>query len=461
MSIFDHSIFRAYDIRGTYPNQMNEKVAYAAAQAFVHVMEAKTIVIGQDVRSSGPSIQEAAIQGALDAGCNVIELGVISTEMLYFAAGTLDCDGGLSITASHNPAQWNGIKFIGKGAVALTKEEKLGEIYEFIQADHKIAEFDKGTLTHQDLLPAYKAWLQQFTPKDLAPLKIVANVNFGANGKYVDAVLTDLPITVTRLNWQEDGSFPKGTPDPLLPSNRKEIMECVVKEGANFGVAWDADADRCFFYDEQGRFFHGAYITALLIKHFLNLEPGKPVVCERRLTWANMAAAKEGSSEVVWSRTGHGYIKHAMREHNAIFGGESSGHYYFRDAFFCDSGLVTFLVILDMFAKEIAAGRTVGAMLDYYLEHFPISQEELNYITPDAAKIIQAASEKYANAPQTTEDGLTVEYPTWRFSLRMSSNEPVLRLNYEARSQAELDQRAAELTSFVTSFGATLRNDHE
>lgn len=458
---FETSLFRAYDMRGVYPDHMNEAVAYAAGHAFVTVMNARTVVIGRDVRSSGVSLQTAAIQGALDAGADVIDIGVISTEMLYFAAATLECDGGLSLTASHNPSQWNGIKFIGAQAVPLTKEGKLGQIYDAIQAGNQAKAEQIGSVRAEHILPAYTSFLkEQFAPKDLPQLTVVANVNFGANGKAVDAALATLPIELVRMNWEEDGSFPKGTPDPLLPSNRKEIMQRVVSEHAHFGAAWDADADRCFFYDEKGRFFHGAYITALLITALGKQEPGASVVCERRLTWANMAAAKETGSQISWSRTGHGYIKENMRKHNAVFGGESSGHYYFRDFFFCDSGLVTFLVILGLFAEEIAAGRTVSQLLDSYLERFPISQEEMNYITEDAAKIIAAAGEQYADAEQNHEDGLTVEYPTWRFSLRMSSNEPVLRLNFEARTQEELAQRQTELTHFIEGFGATLRDDH-
>jgi phosphomannomutase len=458
--IFDQSLFRAYDMRGTYPNHMNENVAYAAGQAFVHVMGAKNVVVGRDVRASGLSLLEALIRGITDAGANAIDVGVISTEMLYFAAATLECDGGMSITASHNPSQWNGIKFIGPKAVALTKEDKLGEIYNHINAGRKISEFNKGTVSHHNLLPEYTTFLKKFAPSNTPAMKVVANVNFGANGKVVDAVLQDLPLDVVRLNWQEDGTFPKGTPDPLLPSNYKEITGLIVSEKAAYGVAWDADADRCFFYDEKGRFFHGYYITAMLIEHFLKAG-GSKVVCERRLTWANMDAATNNGGEVIWSRTGHGYIKHAMRTHDAIFGGETSGHYYFKDAFFCDNGMVTFLVISDIFAKHIMAGGTVSSLLDHYMEHYPISLEERNYITEDAAKIIQAAADKYSDAEQTHEDGLTVEYPQWRFSLRMSSNEPVLRLNFEARNREELEKRQTELTSFIESFGATLRNDHD
>jgi phosphomannomutase len=460
MSTFDQSIFRAYDMRGVYPSQMNEEVAYAAGQAFVQVMQAKTVVVGRDVRASGASLQESLIRGITEAGADVIEIGVISTEMLYFAAATLECDGGMSITASHNPSEWNGIKFIGKNALPLTKDGPLGEIYNAINAGCFSVAEQPGSVSHQDLTEPYIAFLQRFIPQELPATKVVTNVNFGANGKYVDALVATLPIEVVRLNWEEDGTFPKGTPDPLLPKNRVEIMERIKTEGAHFGVAWDADADRCFFYDEQGRFFHGYYITALLISHFLRRETGGSVVCERRLTWANADAAAETGGTVVYSRTGHGYIKHAMRQNNAIFGGETSGHYYFRDYFFCDSGLVTFAVVLDIFTQEIKAGRPVSTLLDRFLRDYPISLEELNYITPRAAEIIEAAGEKYSDASQNKEDGLTIEYERWRFNLRMSSNEPVLRLNMEARSQEELNQRFTEVTNFIESFGAELRNDH-
>lgn len=460
MSTFDPSIFRAYDMRGTYPDQMNEEVAYAAGQAFVKAMNAKSVVVGRDVRATGVNLQQTLIKGVTDAGANVVEIGVISTEMLYYAAATLDCDGGMSITASHNPAQWNGIKFIGKNALPLTKDGPLGSIYELIQLNEKVVAPVSGTVQSQDLKQAYIAFLQEkFGPADLPVLKVVANTNFGANGKLVGRVVEGLPIELVRLNWNEDGTFPKGTPDPLLPKNRKEICELVVTEKAHFGVAWDADADRAFFYDEKGRFFHGYYVTAMLIEHLLKKEPSAAIVGERRLTWANLDAAKGGGGTLYFSRTGHGYIKAAMREHNAVFGGEVSGHYYYRDYFFCDSGLVTFLLVTAIFAEEIKAGRPVSELLDAYLTKYPISIQEMNYTTERAKEIIDSAAARYADADQNHEDGLSVEYLTWRCNIRMSSNEPVLRMNIEARSQEELDQRKKEIMDFIESFGAVLRDD--
>ena len=459
MSIFEPSIFRAYDIRGTYPNQLSEDVAYAIGQAFVKVMNAKTVVVGRDVRPSGESLQKALMKGITDTGANVIEIGVISTEMLYFAAATLECDGGVSITASHNPPQWNGIKFIGKGAEPITREGKLGEIYAQAQADQRWSEMNKGTIEHRDLLPDYIEYLQKFVPENMYEAKIVANPNFGADGKIVDKLVENLPLEVVRLNWNEDGSFPKGTPDPLLPMQRKEVSEVTIKEGADFAVCWDADADRCFFFDEKGRFFHGYYVTALMIKHFLELEPGVPVISERRLQWANRAAATEGGSHLTLSRTGHGYIKKAMRDNQAIFAGEMSGHYYYRDFFFCDNGLVTFLTALGVFSKELSKGRKVSDILDYYQENYPINPAEMNFITPKAKEIIAHFTERYADAEQDAGDGISIEYPEWRFNLRMSDNEPVLRLNMEAKTQTELTTRLDEVVGQITSFGATLRND--
>lgn len=461
MSQFDPSIFRAYDMRGTYPNQMNAEVAYTVGQAFVKVMGAKNVVVGRDVRVTGPELQKAMLEGIMDAGANAIDIGIISTEMLYFAATYLDCDGGMSITASHNPADWNGIKFIGPDAKALTKDAELGQIYEAAKTQAAISASVKGTLSQTDLLEPYTEFLNKFLPAKLPKIKIVANTNFGANGKIVDKVTKHLPaLEIVRLNWQEDGHFPKGTPDPLLPKNREEISQLVVKEEADFGVAWDADADRIFFYDDKGRFFHGCYITALLISHFLSSEPGQAIVIERRLTWANLDAIQKGHGKTVLSRTGHGFIKAVMRENQAIFGGESSGHFYYRDFNYCDNGMISFLAVLQAFAKLIEQGQKVSDLLDEYLEKFPITLEELNYITPDAANVIASATQKFADAEINEVDGLSAEYPDWRFNLRSSSNEPVLRLNVEARSTNLLKQKIEEMKGFVESFGATLRDDH-
>lgn len=453
--MFEPSIFRAYDMRGIYPSQMNEQVAYAAGQAFVHIMGAKTVAVGRDVRTTGVSMMQSLITGIIDAGASVIDVGVISTEMLYFAAATLDCDGGITVTASHNPSQWNGLKFIGKGAEPLTGDGKLGEIYKFMQEGHKLLEFTKGSVHQMDLLPSYTHYLERFTPDLLPHMKLVANVNFGANGKVVDAATKNLPLEIVRLNWEENGTFPKGTPNPMLASNRQELSEAVVANHAQFGVAWDADADRCFFFDEQGRFFSPYYINALLISEFAQ-DHGQSYIGERRLIWANQAAAANGT--YIFSRTGHGYIKKAMRDHNAVFGGESSGHYYFRDFYFCDSGMVTFLKVIGVFAREITAGRTVGQLLDTYMAQFPTTGE-INYTTSQAQDIIDAAASKYADTDQNHEDGLTVDYSTWRFNLRSSSNEPIMRLNIEAKSQEELKLRHQELSDLISNFDAQVHAD--
>jgi len=459
MNTFDPSIFKAYDIRGVYPSAMNEAVTYAIGQAFVKVMEAKTVVVGQDVRASGPALKAAMIKGITDAGANVIDVGVISTEMLYFAAGTLACDGGMSVTASHNPAQYNGTKFIGKNATPLSREGKLNDIYTAVQHDAPMMAETPGTVTQQDILSEYVAFLLgKFAPSNLPHLKIAANVNFGANGKVIDKLVANLPVELVRMNWEEDGTFPKGTPDPLLPNNRKEILERVVQEGANFGVAWDADADRCFFYDEKGRFFPGYYINALLAKTLLEKYPNSPVVLEPRLTWATKDAIAAGGGSAEITKAGHTYIKQVMREKNGIFGGEISAHYYYKDYFGCDSGAVTFLLVMDIFGKRVAAGQTVSQLLDEYLAKYPAT-EEMNFITDKAQEIISAIKANYADAKQETIDGISIEYPDFRFNLRTSNTEPVLRLNLEAHQPAILTEKLAEVRGIIESFGATLRID--
>ncbi|WP_309717422.1 phosphomannomutase/phosphoglucomutase [Armatimonas sp.] len=456
---FDPSLYRAYDIRGIYPSVINEEFAYICAQAFARVMNAKRVAVGRDVRLSGPTMQKAAMQGLVDLGVEVIDLGVISTEMLYFASGTLDIDGGFALTASHNPREWNGFKFVGKKGQPLVREGKLGEIYADADAATPQKVATPGTITETPLLAQYAEYLQQYVPADLPSLKVVGNVNFGANGKFVDAAIAKLPLEMIRLNWNEDGGFPKGTPDPLLPSNRIEVCERIVTESADFGVAWDADADRCFFYDEKGRAFAGYYINALLIEHFLKREPGAAVVIEPRQIWATEAVAQAGQGKAVTSRTGHGFIKATMRQANAIFGGENSGHFYYRDFWYCDNGIITFLTVMGLFAEQIKSGGTVSQLLDAYKKDYPAS-EEMNFITPDAKGIIAALQARHPSAELSQIDGVSLAEGDWRCNLRMSQNEPVLRLNVEARTPEALETREADLLAFILGNGATLRDDH-
>lgn len=457
--MYEPSLFRAYDIRGTYPDQFNEEVAYAVGQAFVAVTGAKKVVVGRDVRPSGVKLQEALIQGVLEAGADAIQVGVISTEMLYFASGTLDCDGGMSLTASHNPKEWNGVKFIGKDGQAFTKDGELGKMYEWVQSGQKLAAEKKGTLSDFDLLSAYVTYLKERLPTVERPMRIVANVNFGANGKVVDRVVDGLPVELIRLNWNEDGSFPKGSPDPLLPENRTEIEQTVVAQGAAFGVAWDADADRAFFYDEKGRAFPGSYIIAMLATHFLNEAPGASILHEPRVIWATLDAIKLGGGTAIAARTGHGFIKQAMREHQARFGGENSGHFYYQDFWYCDNGMITFLTVLGIFAATHAGDGRVSGLLDYYLAKYPVS-EEINFTTDRAAEIMAVAKTTYAAGTLDELDGVSIAFPDWRFNLRMSNNEPLLRLNLETRGDRPgLEKHQQELIDFIQSFGAMRRND--
>jgi phosphomannomutase len=458
---FDPSLFRAYDIRGIYPTVIHEDFAYVCAQSFVKVMDAKVVLVGRDVRTSGESMQAAAIQGLVDMGVKVIDLGVISTEMLYFASGHLEgVDGGFACTASHNPREWNGFKFVGKAGLPLTREDKLGEIYEQIKKEEKFKAETPGTVGKVDLCAAYAEYLKRYVPSDVPELKIVGNVNFGANGRFVDAALAHLPsVSMVRLNWNPDGTFPKGTPDPLLPSNRKEITARIQSESADFGVAWDADADRCFFYDETGRAIPGYYINALLIEHFLKVEPGASFVIEPRQLWATQAAAANGGGSTVISRTGHGFIKATMRTSGAIFGGENSGHFYYRDFWKCDNGIITFLTVLGVFAEKISGGGKVSEILEDWKARYPAS-EEINFLTNRASEIIEGLKSRHADATLSTIDGVSLDAGAWRCNLRMSQNEPVLRLNVEAKTPDELAKREADLIGYIESFGAKIRDDH-
>ena len=460
MPNFDPSIFRHYDIRGLYPSQYNQEIAYLAGQAFVQVRGAKRIVAGRDVRTMAPSVQEAAIQGALDAGADVIQLGVISTEMLYFAAATLDCDGGLSVTASHNGREWIGTKFIGKGAVPLTFDLGLKELYTYINTHEPFKADHPGSLTEHNILADYLQYLKQFNPSPLPSAKIVANVNFGANGKIIDGALADWPVNLVRLNWEENGEFPKGKPDPSLPANRKEIAEAIVAAQADFGVAFDADADRCFLYDEKGRYFHAYYLACLLMEQYLKQEPGATVIGLNSLNRAHKAITQELGGKLVISTTGNVNVKHALRENQAVFGAETSGHFYFRDFFYNDNGMVLFMTAAQIFSHKLQTGQKVSALLDHYLELYPAMQSERNYVSEQASEVIAKVQAHYADAIQNQEDGATIDYPTWHCNLRGSNTEPIIRMNIEAATELELEQRIKELDQLVSQLGAQLRDDN-
>lgn len=439
------TVFKAYDIRGIYPSQLNEEFAIRVGEAFAAAQKPKIVAVGRDVRTSGESLKKALIDGLLSAGIDVVDIGVITTDQLYFTVGHYGYDGGISVTASHNPAEYNGFKFSVKGGAPPSPED-LAELRNQAEITQEKAEIF-GSLSHRDILKDYvKHVLGFINTNNIKPLNIVANANFGAVGRGVDLITDELGLKLSRLNWTEDGTFPKGPPNPLLPENRDETIELIKHERPDFGVAWDADADRVFFFTGTGQFIPSCYIVALLAREFLKTKPGSKIIYDLTTAWVIKDAIKNSGGIPVANRTGHTFIKRRMREEKAIFAGESSGHFYFQENFYADNGLVPFLTIIELTSRT---GKSLDELVKPLMNAYKVSGE-INFEVQDTESSIKRIEDKFASMGQADKtDGLVIEAPEWRFSLRPSNTEPLLRLNAESRNKKILDQLLSELTELI------------
>jgi phosphomannomutase len=442
------SSFKAYDIRGKVPSELNKELAYKIGRVLSDQLNAKSIVIGRDVRKSSPELADALSNGLTDAGCNVYDLGLCGTEMIYFATPFLDCDGGVMITASHNPPEYNGLKFVKKGSVPMGYDSGLKEIEQKI-LHNELGNISsvKGKVISKDIMNEFiKKVTTFFDAKKIAPLKVVVNSGNGCAGPALDVLEKFLPINMIKVFHEPDSNFPNGVPNPLLPENRQPTVDAIKKHNADLGVAWDGDYDRCFFFDENGSFIEGYYIVGLLAKSILKANPGEKIVHDPRLIWNTIDEVKKAGGIAVVSKSGHAFIKQKMREVNAIYGGEMSAHHYFRDNFYADSGLIPFVLIVQLMSIENAKlSELVGAMI----KAFPCSGE-INSEVKDPGGKIFALKEKYFSTNSDELDGLSVEFDNWRFNVRMSNTEPLLRLNVEARNDEKLmNEKTGELLKFI------------
>ncbi len=444
----NEKIFKAYDIRGTYPDQVNEDSFKRIAQAFAMYIQPKTVAVGRDVRVSGPSLQKAVIEGLISMGVNVIDIGVVPTEMMYFAVGLLGLDGGIQVSASHNPAEYNGLKMVKKGVEAISTDTGLLQIKEMALSGQEFSAETKGEVRQKDLTDEYLDYIAKLVNlKDLPQLKIVANGNFGMSGVMAKKLIEkmELPIELVELNFEPDGTFPKGRPDPLIPENRAETSAQVKENGANMGVAWDADGDRCYIADESGTFIEGCHMTALLAVHLLEKNPKQKILYDPRNIYATRDSITATGGIPIETKTGHTFIKNRMRSEQALFAGEMSGHYYYRDFYNADNGLLTFLYFLELIAQKKQKVSEIAAPLR---EKYFVSGE-INFKVKDAQTAIEAIKKEYPDGKIDTTDGISIDFNSWRFNLRSSNTEPLLRLNVESTDKNICEQKTAELRSLI------------
>lgn len=434
--------FKAYDIRGKVPSELNNDIAYKIGRAFVKLNNAKKVVIGRDVRESSPELSQALAKGFNDAGCDVIDLGLCGTEMIYFSTPYFDADGGVMITASHNPPEYNGLKFVKKGSVPMGYDSGLREVEQMILNDD-LGELtaEKGRVKSVDVMTEFISALDKFYDADkIKPFKVVVNAGNGCVGPALDAIEDKLPIKMIKVFHEPDSSFPNGVPNPLLPGNRKATMDAIKEHNADLGVAWDGDYDRCFFFDEDSNFIEGYYIVGLLAKSILKKNPGEKIVHDPRLIWNTIDIVKEAGGEAIVSVSGHAFIKQKMREVNSIYGGEMSAHHYFRDNAFSDSGMIPFLLVLQLMSDE---NKKLSELVGNMIEKYPCSGE-INTTLDNPKVKIEELKEKYSDGKLDELDGISVEYDNWRFNVRMSNTEPLLRLNVESKGDKELMQKKTE-----------------
>ena len=447
--MLDPKVFKAYDVRGVYPEEIDEEGAYAIGRAYVQQFEPRRIAVGRDMRLSSPQVAAAVVRGAADEGAEVLDLGLVGTEMVYFAVGKLELDGGIMVTASHNPKEYTGMKIVRRGALPVGGESGLLDVRD---RAHAVSGSETGggggRVSAYDIWPEYVDRVLSFIDGPaLRPLKVVIDAANGMAGAMLPPVLERLPlVSAARCFFDPDGAFPNHEPNPLLPENREFIVRKTLEEGADLGIAFDGDADRCFFVDDSGEFVPGDFATALLAGLVLEKEPGAKIIYDVRASWAVPETIVAAAGVPLINRVGHAYIKHRMRQEHAAFGGEVSGHYYFREFSQADSGVVPFLLMLELISKD---GRKLSEILEPFRSRYFITGE-LNTPVSDVALKLQELKERYAAEGEVSHlDGISVSADDWHFNVRPSNTEPLLRLNLEARSQALMEQKRDEVLGVI------------
>jgi phosphomannomutase len=447
--VLEPKVFKAYDVRGIYPDELDEEGAYLIGRAYVEEFEPRRIAVGRDMRMSSPVMADAVMRGAADAGSNVVDLGLVGTEMVYFAVGELGLDGGIAVTASHNPKDYTGMKIVRRGALPVGGDSGLLDIRARALSGARQETRPVGAVTKEDIWPGFVDRVLSFIDVEVVkPLRVVIDAANGMAGAMLPPVLERLPIDTVRCYFEPDGSFPNHEPNPLLPENREFIVRTVTEERADLGVAFDGDADRCFFVDDTGDFVPGDFVTALLAESILEKEAGGKVIYDVRASWAVPETIERAGGVPLENRVGHAFFKHRMREEGAVFGGEVSGHYYFRDFSQADSGVVPFLLMLELLSKR---GEQLSEILRSYRERYFITGE-LNTPVSDVALKLQELKERFGGEGEVSHlDGLSVTSGDWHMNVRPSNTEPLLRLNLEALSPELMERKCDEVLEVIRS----------
>jgi phosphomannomutase len=444
----DPSIFKAYDIRGIHPDQIDGEVARQIGCAFVDYLGAKRIAVGHDLRLSSPELVRGFMAGAASRGCAIDDIGLVSTDMLYYYVARHGLEGGGIVTASHNPKQWNGIKMVRGGALALSGDAGIKEIKEWVLAGRYAGAGGGATSApaSRSVLDEYASHCLSFIdPRAVPPIKAVLDPANGMGALGAEAIFSKLPVRLVKMYFDLDGTFPNHPADPLIEENRREIMERVVAEGADLGIAWDGDADRCFFIDDTGAFVPGDFVTALLGEAFCRREKGARIVYDVRASRAVADRIAAAGGVALMHRVGHAFIKKRMRDENAAFGGEVSGHFYFRENWFADNGMIPALLLLEMLG---ARGHKLSELLSPLRERYHISGE-INSRVSDVPAALARIEERYRDARIQKLDGISVDYDDWHFNVRPSNTEPLLRLNLEAYSAETMQRRRDEVLALI------------
>ena len=446
--MLDPKVFKAYDVRGIYPGEIDEAGAREIGRAYVEQFEPKRIAVGRDMRVSAPTMAKAAIEGASAAGAEVIDLGLVGTEMLYFAVGSLGLDGGLQVTASHNPKEYTGVKVVRRGAMPVGGDSGLLDIRDRALSAPAVSEGQSlGQVRKEDVFPGFVDKVLSFVDVDrIAKQRVVIDAANGMGGVMLPPVLERLSIDAVPYFFDPDGTFPNHEPNPLLPENREFVIGKVLADGANLGAAFDGDADRCFFIDDTGEFVPGDFVTALLAESMLEKNPGAKIIYDVRASWAVPETIERAGGAPLINRVGHAFIKQRMREEDAAFAGEVSGHYYFKDFFQADSGVIPFLLVLELVSKR---GQRLSELLRPYRERYFLTGE-INVPVADVAVKLQELKERFGDEGTVSHlDGISIEAEDWHLNVRPSNTEPLLRLNLEALSQELMERKRDEVLELI------------